>query len=420
MPPSRPYLDMITRTLGINPRTVLRQGAAVQAVRRVLAAVRQPRLLQILLAHQSLRLRLRRHPRGLPPLPGLRLHLHRLLRRLDPGGVRRLRLQRRLPPHRLRIRRHPPRQRRRHAGRTPRPLARHRHPGLRLRLGRLRRAHGRPRLRRHHQLRPVLQPRAAGGKIQPDHLLRGDRAHRLAARLPAGHGHLPRPRRLHRLLPAAAAGRHRGDPRQLVVYRPAQRPRLDLHRRCARPARRRLRAGAASRRLAARLRAGGRHRDLARHHGDDRLAVRLAAAGRAAGRRVARAAARAAGGRLARPGAGRRLPLPLDARRDRIRWHGVLPEVHPLRLRIAVPFVNQVRDGFAEACTIEVGGEVLAPALHGTRAGRRDDARRAGGERRDPAHAGAGLAPRGPRRPGRQDARPGDRGRIPWVPPAGA
>ncbi len=52
---------------------------------------------------------------------------------------------------------------------------------------------------------------------------------------------------------------------------------------------------------------------------------------------------------------------------DRIVWHGVLPEVAPLRLRIAVPFVNQVCDGFAEACRIEVAGQVLTPALHGTR-----------------------------------------------------
>ena len=51
---------------------------------------------------------------------------------------------------------------------------------------------------------------------------------------------------------------------------------------------------------------------------------------------------------------------------DRITWNGVLPEVHPLRLRIAVPFLNKVRDGFAEACTIEVGGEVLATAVRGT------------------------------------------------------
>jgi hypothetical protein len=50
---------------------------------------------------------------------------------------------------------------------------------------------------------------------------------------------------------------------------------------------------------------------------------------------------------------------------DSITWNGVLPEVHPLRLRIAVPFLNQVRDGFANACTIEVGGEVLVPSMHG-------------------------------------------------------
>ena len=43
----------------------------------------------------------------------------------------------------------------------------------------------------------------------------------------------------------------------------------------------------------------------------------------------------------------------------------MLPELRPLRLRIAVPFINQARDGFAEACTIEVGGEVLVPAVHG-------------------------------------------------------
>ncbi len=50
---------------------------------------------------------------------------------------------------------------------------------------------------------------------------------------------------------------------------------------------------------------------------------------------------------------------------DSITWNGVLPEVHPLRLRIAVPFLNQVRDGFANACTIEVGGEILVPSIHG-------------------------------------------------------
>jgi hypothetical protein len=47
--------------------------------------------------------------------------------------------------------------------------------------------------------------------------------------------------------------------RQLVVYRPAQRTCLDLHRRCARPARRCQRAGVPPRRLAARHGAGGRH-----------------------------------------------------------------------------------------------------------------------------------------------------------------
>ena len=39
--------------------------------------------------------------------------------------------------------------------------------------------------------------------------------------------------------------------------------------------------------------------------------------------------------------------------------------VYPLQLRIAVPFLNQVRDGFASACTIEVGGEVLRTSMHG-------------------------------------------------------
>ena len=53
-------------------------------------------------------------------------------------------------------------------------------------------------------------------------------------------------------------------------------------------------------------------------------------------------------------------------RASRIAWHGVLPEVHPLRLRIAVPFLNQIRDGFAEACTIEVGGRVLTPTVRGS------------------------------------------------------
>ena len=53
-------------------------------------------------------------------------------------------------------------------------------------------------------------------------------------------------------------------------------------------------------------------------------------------------------------------------RQSPIVWHGVLPGVYPLRLRIAVPFLNQVRDGFAEACRIEVGGQILAPSVRGT------------------------------------------------------
>jgi Methyltransferase domain len=53
-------------------------------------------------------------------------------------------------------------------------------------------------------------------------------------------------------------------------------------------------------------------------------------------------------------------------RASRTTWHGVLPEVYPLRLRLAVPFLNQVRDGFAEACTIEVGGQTLPTAVRGT------------------------------------------------------
>lgn len=44
-------------------------------------------------------------------------------------------------------------------------------------------------------------------------------------------------------------------------------------------------------------------------------------------------------------------------------WYGVLPEVTPLRVRVAMPFVNQVRDGFAVECRIEVGGLVPEPSL---------------------------------------------------------
>jgi 2-polyprenyl-6-hydroxyphenyl methylase/3-demethylubiquinone-9 3-methyltransferase len=53
-------------------------------------------------------------------------------------------------------------------------------------------------------------------------------------------------------------------------------------------------------------------------------------------------------------------------REARIAWHGVLPAVRPVRLRISVPFVNQVRDGFVDACRIEVGRRKLVPTVSGT------------------------------------------------------
>jgi hypothetical protein len=34
---------------------------------------------------------------------------------------------------------------------------------------------------------------------------------------------------------------------------------------------------------------------------------------------------------------------------SRTSWHGVLPEVYPLRLRIAVPFLNQIRQTLSTA-----------------------------------------------------------------------
>jgi SAM-dependent methyltransferase len=52
-------------------------------------------------------------------------------------------------------------------------------------------------------------------------------------------------------------------------------------------------------------------------------------------------------------------------RASRTSWHGVLPGVYPLELRIAVPFLNQVCDGFAAACTIEVGGRTLPTVMRG-------------------------------------------------------
>jgi 2-polyprenyl-6-hydroxyphenyl methylase/3-demethylubiquinone-9 3-methyltransferase len=50
-------------------------------------------------------------------------------------------------------------------------------------------------------------------------------------------------------------------------------------------------------------------------------------------------------------------------RASRIAWRGLLPPMAPLRLRLAVPFVNQIRDGFAAACRLEVGGQTLTPTV---------------------------------------------------------
>src|SRR3984885_7234651 len=52
--------------------------------------------------------------------------------------------------------------------------------------------------------------------------------------------------------------------------------------------------------------------------------------------------------------------------KEYITWHGALPEMFPVRLRIAVPFLNEIREGFAEACTIEVGQQVLPLRVQGT------------------------------------------------------
>ncbi len=49
-------------------------------------------------------------------------------------------------------------------------------------------------------------------------------------------------------------------------------------------------------------------------------------------------------------------------RSSRIAWHDVLPQVYPLRLRVSVPFVNEITPGFAGACKVEVAGQVLTPS----------------------------------------------------------
>ena len=53
-------------------------------------------------------------------------------------------------------------------------------------------------------------------------------------------------------------------------------------------------------------------------------------------------------------------------RQNRVAWQGVLPGVFPVKLRVMVPFHNQIRDGFAAACTIAVGDQVLPVTVQGT------------------------------------------------------
>jgi hypothetical protein len=50
-------------------------------------------------------------------------------------------------------------------------------------------------------------------------------------------------------------------------------------------------------------------------------------------------------------------------RTDRVVWTGLLPAVAPLRVRLAVPFVNQIQDDFAASCTLEVAGTILTPRV---------------------------------------------------------
>jgi 2-polyprenyl-6-hydroxyphenyl methylase/3-demethylubiquinone-9 3-methyltransferase len=45
-----------------------------------------------------------------------------------------------------------------------------------------------------------------------------------------------------------------------------------------------------------------------------------------------------------------------------IAWHAVVPDVRPLRLRFSVPFVNHITPDFADACRIEIGRQVLEPS----------------------------------------------------------
>jgi 2-polyprenyl-6-hydroxyphenyl methylase/3-demethylubiquinone-9 3-methyltransferase len=45
-------------------------------------------------------------------------------------------------------------------------------------------------------------------------------------------------------------------------------------------------------------------------------------------------------------------------------WHGVLPDLVPLTVRISIPLVNEVTPGFAEDSRLEINGEVLIPRPH--------------------------------------------------------
>ncbi len=50
-------------------------------------------------------------------------------------------------------------------------------------------------------------------------------------------------------------------------------------------------------------------------------------------------------------------------RESRISWHDVLPDAYPMRLRLAVPYHNQIQDGFAAQCWIDVGGRTFTPQV---------------------------------------------------------
>lgn len=45
--------------------------------------------------------------------------------------------------------------------------------------------------------------------------------------------------------------------------------------------------------------------------------------------------------------------------RKRVTWHGLLPSVSPLTVRVVVPFLNQVVEGFAGRCVLELGAQMV-------------------------------------------------------------